>query len=261
MKSLNQLFNSGTSEGAKKAAETRKSHGLPGHENDQAQHAVEGATKAAKQGKTKIAVYHDPYSDGEDSHYGSYGFAPHAGMKILAPHAKLLATVHPTGKIESHVSNRGTPLCELFANAGTSEGVKKAWETRNGLKGGAEAAQSSGAAVHATSIAESYKGKPEEADKHDLANHLHSVAAETHEDIIKDHQNGNPKYSHAGLSWQAKWHRGQAVKHANAAHTLRTGKDYRNLDDFSEQHKKLYPESKRSEVEAAHKNYLSHIGE
>jgi hypothetical protein len=185
----------GTSEGAKKAAQTRKSHGghaMPTPANTAAAHS-------------QAHVYHKMQA-GFGAGKGEHGRA--AALHQYAQHA--LSNPNPMWRGKAlEASKRAWEASKATKDAGTSEGAKKAAQTRKSHSGGATQRPIFNAAHHY-----------EQSEKHaNMAKSVskggtkeHAVAAELHNKASRLHrqatETGNPEHVAAART---------AANRANAA--------------------------------------------
>ncbi len=142
-------------------------------------------------------------------------------------------------------------LTELFKNSGTSEGVKKQWETRRyngyGLPIGHASLKLKREGFAQTGFED--KGTGTYADTHHHFQHPDGrkatiVARGTKAiHILKDH---DPEDKTPNAENEKP-----APKSKNT--------DYTRFEHFSDQHKKMYPGSTAMQVQSAHANYLKHV--
>lgn len=164
---------------------------------------------------------------------------------------------------------------KIVQAAGTSDGAKTGHATKK-----TDAAATASQAAHEASATAHESG---EDDDHNAAKTAHEAASEAHSAAMIAHAKvGNKEQAEDHAKAMAA-HDACADAHCRkdddaveAASTDYVGKfvkaggpgsgprkggtDYTKIENFKEQHLKMYPKATDSEVEAAHKNYVSKVG-
>lgn len=216
-----------------------------GHENEAAKHARSNGDTYIAEMQSNKASYHKAMGDAHKKANAEWGGGSKLATARFIDDAQGAAIAYQKG-MEMNASRENDR--RRVSNAGTSEGAKKAWETRRG------AASSASDAANAMSKSEPVG---------DVAR-WHIRAAQLHDKSSSAHVDANPKYSKTGLY-------GSGFADAAKHHTERSREHGYMADDHRRMSAntmyKHNPKTGRDEVvgnagnsEGAHEGWLTRRG-